>query len=154
VEAKPSVVSPPQVTESSGVRASVTTVQNADELIAVLGEAVPHVCDWLRGAFVAMGPELMQAALQTTLEIEATGGLLTKDKSRRRAMAGVFLHVLGRRIPAELRAAWPLPKPDPPRTPARSRAAVASHASPSVIEAMVDGKKKTVIVEHVRRRGS
>ncbi len=150
-----SAVSAGKVAASSGSRPGATTVQNADELIAVLGEEVPHVCDWLRGAYAAMGPELMQSALQTTVEIEANGGMLTKDKSRRRAMAGVFLHVLGQRIPAELRAAWPLPTPQPPKPPKPPKPS--AQPTPPQVLRTIDVPtmgNKTVVVEHVRRRGS
>ena len=91
-----------------------TVIVNADELVAALGETTPHIIEWLRRAYEGLGADLINATWAETQAIEAAGGMLVKDKSRRRTIGGVFFHVLAKKIPPELRAAWPLPKPEPP----------------------------------------
>ena len=129
----------------------------ADELIAFLGETVPHICDWIQRAYVALGAPLMHEALAKTLEIEAAGGMYVKDKSRRRTIGGVFLHTLGTKIPAELQKTWQLPKPTPPTPPAPKREVAAQPAGPAAprprsVEVEVNGRSKKVVVEHAPRR--
>jgi hypothetical protein len=76
-----------------------------------------------------------------------------KDKSRRKTIGGVFFQVLGSRIPADLRQAWPLPKPQPPAPPRGTAATVRAPVRSTEIEVNSGSRKKTVVVEHVRRRG-
>jgi hypothetical protein len=128
-------------------------INSADELVAFLGETTPHIVDWLRRAYQGLGADLINAVVAQTQAIEAAGGMMVKDKSRRRTLGGVFFHVLARKIPPELRAAWPLPKPEPPAPApfvlewAQRHAAVAKAAeAPGTARAQISlrGRPRTV----------
>ena len=55
-----------------------------------------------------IGPERTQEFLQKTLEMEAAGGLMTTDSSRRRTPGGVFFYTVRASVPkAEKRRIWP-----------------------------------------------
>jgi hypothetical protein len=48
----------------------------------------------VRKVIKVLGPERTEACLQKALEIEASGGMMTKDGSRRRTPGGVFFQVV------------------------------------------------------------
>ena len=53
--------------------------------------------------------------LQQTLRIEAEGGMLTRDRSRRRSLGGVFFRTIKQAVSdSERRAIWPKPPDTPP----------------------------------------
>ena len=55
-----------------------------------------------------IGPERTQEFLQKTLEMEAAGGLMTTDSSRRRTPGGVFFYTVRTSLPKEERKRiWP-----------------------------------------------
>jgi PHAX RNA-binding domain len=62
----------------------------------------PNV-DLLRRVVRVLGETRAQAVLEETLTIEAAGGLLTLDQSRRRTSGGVFFHVVKSTTPRKLR---------------------------------------------------
>lgn len=50
-----------------------------------------------------IGSERTQGFLQKTLEIEASGGMMTADGARRRSPGGVFFYIVRTGLPAEER---------------------------------------------------
>jgi hypothetical protein len=62
----------------------------------------PNV-DLVRRVVRVLGETRAQAVLEETLSIEAAGGLLTADQSRRRTPGGVFFHVVKSTTPRKLR---------------------------------------------------
>jgi hypothetical protein len=62
----------------------------------------PNV-DLVRRVVRVLGESRAQALLEETLNIEAAGGLLTLDQSRRRTPGGVFFHVVKATTPRKLR---------------------------------------------------
>jgi hypothetical protein len=63
----------------------------------------PNV-DLVRRVVRVLGETRAQAVLEETLTIEAAGGLLIADQSRRRTPGGVFFHVVKSTTPRKLRA--------------------------------------------------
>lgn len=62
----------------------------------------------LREVLTVIGPERAQEFFQKTLEIEAQGGLMLKNGSRRRTPGGVFFYTVRHAIPkSEERLIWP-----------------------------------------------
>jgi hypothetical protein len=57
----------------------------------------------VRRVIRVIGPARAQAFLQTTLSIEADGGLMVPDESRRRTPGGVFFHTVRHSIPVRER---------------------------------------------------
>jgi hypothetical protein len=74
-------------------------------LVSTLADTLhePNV-DLLRRVVRVLGETRAQAVLEETLTIEAAGGLLTADQSRRRTPGGVFFHVVKATTPRKLRA--------------------------------------------------
>jgi len=62
-----------------------------DQLAAALQE--PHV-DLLRQVLVLLGPDHTAQLLAQTLEVEAAGGMLVRNRTRRRTPGGVFFHLV------------------------------------------------------------
>jgi hypothetical protein len=91
---------------------SVITKQKdrADEaLVEQIAEALrePNV-DLVRKVVHVIGAERTQTFLQTTLEIEANGGLPVRDESRRRTPGGVFFHTVRNSVTVrERKRIWP-----------------------------------------------
>ncbi len=86
------------------------TVQNPDKaLIKDIAETLQEGnITLIKQVVDVIGPERAQEFLQKTLEIEATGGLMTTDSSRRRTPGGVFFYTVRRSIPKEeQRRIWP-----------------------------------------------
>lgn len=77
------------------------------ELTAILQE--PNV-DLVRKVVAVIGVERAQEHLQTTLAIEAGGGLMLPDQSRRRTAGGVFFYTVRKNVSArERNQIWPWP---------------------------------------------
>jgi hypothetical protein len=75
------------------------------QIAEVLSE--PNV-DLLRKVVRVIGAERAQAFLQTTLELEADGGLTVRDESRRRTAGGVFFYTVRKNISVrERKLIWP-----------------------------------------------
>jgi hypothetical protein len=75
----------------------------------------PNV-DLVRRVVRVLGETRAQAVLEETLTIEAAGGLLIADQSRRRTPGGVFFHVVKSTTPRKLRARIFPPTEASPRT--------------------------------------
>jgi hypothetical protein len=55
-----------------------------------------------------IGPECAQAVVTQALEVEASGGMLLPDGSRKRTLSGVFFRLMRDQVSeAERRAIWP-----------------------------------------------
>src|SRR6266704_1889274 len=67
----------------------------ADQLAAALQE--PNV-DLLRQVLVVLGPDHTAQLLAQTLEVEAAGGMLVRNGTRRRTPGGVFLHLVRQQV--------------------------------------------------------
>ncbi len=97
--------------------------ETATRIAEQLGENGAGPREQIRRALEVVGPEAVQAALEEAQRIEAAGGLLLKDGSRRRTPGGVFFYVLRQRIDREqwLRIQPQAPKsatpPPPPPGP-------------------------------------
>jgi phosphorylated adapter RNA export protein len=86
------------------------TIPNPDKAL------IKHIAETLQEGNMALikqivhvvGAERTQEFLQKTLELEAAGGLMLTDSSRRRTPGGVFFYTVRRGIPkAEQRRIWP-----------------------------------------------
>lgn len=91
----------------------------SEQIAAALNESN---VDLVRKVVQVIGPERAQAFLDKTLAIEANGGLLLEDGSRRRTPGGVFFHTVRNSIPVgERKRIWPWtgektpPQPRPPK---------------------------------------
>ena len=90
--------------------------QAAHELADAIAKALaePNIA-LLRIVIDAIGPEQAQTHLAATLEVEAAGGMMIADGSRRRTPGGVFFLLARKAMPGPMRRKiWPLlPKPKP-----------------------------------------
>ncbi len=86
----------------------------ADPIAAQLGERAPQPLRQIRRIVAVLGIEQAQALAQEALAVEARGGLLLPDGSRRRTPGGVFFHLVKTRVSARQR--WLLFRRPPPRT--------------------------------------
>ncbi|MBA3869254.1 MAG: hypothetical protein H0X30_08875 [Anaerolineae bacterium] len=66
----------------------------AQELAALLGEKQHGVIGQIRRIIQVCGADFTREIYAATLEIEATGGMLLPDNSRRRTPGGIFLHLI------------------------------------------------------------
>ena len=72
-----------------------------EELIAALGETEDQGKGTLARVVTTLGVPEAQALLAETQAVEAGGGMLTADGSRRRTPGGVYLYLLKQRLTAE-----------------------------------------------------
>ena len=81
-----------------------TTRDAVEQTIAEhLGETEPEPLQLLRKVVKKLGPEQALAFLEETQEIEAQGGLLLPDGSRRRTPGGVFFYLVRTKAPKLVR---------------------------------------------------
>jgi len=66
----------------------------AAEIAAQLGETEPEPQRQIRRAVRILGEERVRAVVAQTLEVEAAGGMMLPDGSRRRTPGGVFFYLL------------------------------------------------------------
>jgi len=66
------------------------TRQIADQL----GETNPTPLSQIRRMLHTIGPERTQTFVEQALEVEAAGGMLLPDASRKRTLGGVFFHAI------------------------------------------------------------
>jgi len=66
----------------------------AGEIAAQLGETDPEPTRLIARALRLLGAERVQAIVARALEVEASGGMLLPDGSRRRTVGGVFFYLL------------------------------------------------------------
>jgi len=87
-----------------------------DQLAAVLQE--PNV-ELLRQALAVLGPAHTAQLLAQTLDVEATGGLLVTNGTRRRTPGGVFFHLVRQQVTRSQREyLFPRPAPQTPQAQA------------------------------------
>src|SRR5690349_10910802 len=80
------------------------TADEVEQTIAEqLGETGPEPLKLLRKVVKKLGPEQALAFLKETQEIEAQGGLLLPDGSRRRTPGGVFFYLVHTKGPKLVR---------------------------------------------------
>jgi PHAX RNA-binding domain-containing protein len=82
--------------------AEQTPQQIADQIGDTLGENNFHARRQIKLIVELVGVEFVQAVLQETLTVEANGGMLTLNESRRRTPGGVFLYLARARVAPEL----------------------------------------------------
>lgn len=81
-----------------------TIIGDIAQAIAVqLGESEPEPLQLLHKVVKKLGPEQALAFLQETQEIEAQGGLMVPDGSRRRTPGGVFFYLVRTKGPKPVR---------------------------------------------------
>jgi PHAX RNA-binding domain len=91
-----------------------------DQLAAALHE--PNV-DLLRQVLVVLGPDHTAQLLAQTLEVEAAGGMMIVNGTRRRTPGGVFFHLVQQQVTRSQRDyLFPRAAPQPPQGPAPAQA--------------------------------
>jgi PHAX RNA-binding domain len=87
----------------------------AQQIAATLGETEPVPLMHIRRIVQTLGPERALQLLEQAQTVEAQGGLLLLDGSRRRTPGGVFFRLVREQTtPAERRRIWPwIKKPKP-----------------------------------------
>lgn len=73
------------------------------EIAALLNESAEIPVQQITQILEHMGPEFVQELLSEVEKIEADGGLMTDDGSRRRTKGGVFFYLAKGKMPAEAR---------------------------------------------------
>src|SRR5713226_6427402 len=100
------------------------TADEVEQTIAAhLGESEAEPLQLLHKVVKKLGPEQALAFLKETQEIEAQGGLLLPDGSRRRTPGGVFFYLVRTKAPKPVRLLFWQQKPaqtaaSPPAPPA------------------------------------
>jgi hypothetical protein len=74
----------------------------AQEIARTLGETEPKPCSQIAALVQHCGIDFAQALLEETRAIEARGGMMLPDQSRRRTLGGIFFYLVRRRIPTEM----------------------------------------------------
>ena len=139
---------------STDTRALVTTIAQQ------LGETQPWLLNQIRRIVQRLGPEAALAFVQEAQQIEAQGGLMLPDGSRRRTLGGVFFFLVRERVTPEDRAAIfpPWSKRPPARTgspPVQSPPAALSPAPGLEVGALpnLSGELRTVKITLIGRPG-
>jgi len=73
--------------------AATPTVAAAEEIAAQLAETEQEPIRQLRRAVRILGDERIRGLVTQALEVEASGGIMVPDGSRRRTVGGVFFHL-------------------------------------------------------------
>ncbi len=118
-------------------------------LADALGETEPQPLAQLRAIVVALGDEAAQSLLEETQPVEANGGLLLPDGSRRRTPGGVFFHLAYERLTLEQRKAiyrpvGPLPAKWSDRGPWIEEARSGSEEASTVKITLIGKLSKTI----------
>jgi hypothetical protein len=80
----------------------------AADIAQQLDETNPIAIEQIERVVEHLGAEAAQAFLREALEVEAQGGMMLPDGSRRRTLGGVFFYIAKGRIPHEVRGLiWP-----------------------------------------------
>ncbi len=90
-----------------------------DEIAAQLGETEVEPKRLIGRALRNLGEERVRAFVAQALEVEAAGGLMLPDGSRRRTLGGVFFHLLRNDIDRKAlrKIFWSQPTAQTPQTP-------------------------------------
>lgn len=86
----------------------------AAQIAQILGESAPPALAQIRRIVRTIGPEAAQATVDEAQQVEAAGGMLVPDGSRRRTLGGVFFALVRDHLPPEQREVV-----FPPRIPRR-----------------------------------
>jgi hypothetical protein len=85
-----------------------TDTQLARQIAETLGEREAQPFAQIRRILQTIGPERTQAFVEQALDIEATGGMLLPDGSRKRTLGGIFFRIVRDQVSEEERKAiWP-----------------------------------------------
>ncbi|MDQ3704966.1 MAG: phosphorylated adapter RNA export RNA-binding domain-containing protein [Chloroflexota bacterium] len=107
-------------------RAIVTTIAQQ------LGETQPWPLNQIRRIVQRLGPEVALAFVEEAQAIEAQGGLMLPDGSRRRTLGGVFFFLVRERVSPEDRAAiFPTWQKRPKRQTSQTNTSPAPTAQPT-----------------------
>jgi hypothetical protein len=122
-----------------------------------LGETQPVPVAQIRRIVQRLGPEAALAFLQEAQQIEAQGGLMLPDGSRRRTPGGVFFFLVRQRISPEDRAVIFPGWPKRPRSQTNASAAPAAQPAAPVVppETLphLTGELRTVKITLIGRPG-
>lgn len=104
--------------------------ETAAKIAARLGETEYVPRKQIERVIFVCGVEFVQQALHDALQIEAEGGLLTFDGTRRRTLGGVFFHLVRQRVDKKTKGNIfyyrPKSKKKPKQQPSEQREAAAS----------------------------
>lgn len=120
----------------------------ADQIAAQLGERTTPPVLQIRRIVKVLGVERAQTFAREALAIEAQGGLLVPDGSRRRTPGGVFFHLVKARVKARER--WMLFRHPPPRTRLPASSAAESFSSQPVLTWKT---RQSTVCEALREKG-
>jgi hypothetical protein len=88
--------------------AADSDAQTAADIAQQLGETDPEAVAQIGRTVQYLGADAALAFLRETLEVEAGGGMLVRDGSRRRTPGGTFLNLVRGRVPYKTRVRiWP-----------------------------------------------
>jgi hypothetical protein len=110
--------------QSGEERAALSDDELAEVVNAIagrLGETEPEPLQRLHEVVKMLGPERSFKWLQKTLEVEAQGGMVTVDGTRRRTPGGTFFYLVRTRGPRSARYLWREPRPDGAKALGRSK---------------------------------
>src|SRR3712207_1783997 len=86
-------------------------IQQTRQIADQLGETEKTPLAQIRRMLQTIGPERTQAFVDQALKVEASGGMLLPDGSRKRTLGGVFFRLVRDQVSeAERRAIWPYPR--------------------------------------------
>lgn len=107
----------------------------AAQIALALGETAPPALAQIRRIVRTIGPEAAQATVDEAQQVEAAGGMLVPDGSRRRTLGGVFFALVRDHLPLEQRAVVFPPREQrwmkrPPRKPTADTPASAPQPPP------------------------
>lgn len=103
----------------------------ANDITAQLQETNPPAVLQIRRIVEKIGIEAAYEFLRQTLEVEAQGGTLTADKTRRRTPCGTYFYIVRGQIPVETRnILWPRTKRPSRNSPQETSKETAKTAGP------------------------
>jgi hypothetical protein len=89
------MVTEPAQSEATKTQSAMTALAPvADEIAARLGETEDGPIRQIRRATRILGEERVRALVARTFDVEAAGGLMLPNESRRRTPGGVFFHLM------------------------------------------------------------
>ncbi|MEI8165473.1 MAG: hypothetical protein WCG26_03805 [Chloroflexales bacterium] len=127
--------------DKRGVYASAVRVTDAIppdedasiELSKLLNEHTPHATGQIRRIVRHLGPAAAQATATEAIQLEAAGGMLLPDGSRRRTLGGVFFAIVRARLsPEEQALIFPLFSTRKPKAPGAAPAGQDAAPAPAL----------------------
>jgi hypothetical protein len=139
------------MTQSTDARELVQTIAQQ------LGETQHGPIQQIRRVVERLGADTARAFLTETQQVEAQGGMLLPDGSRRRTPGGVFFYLVRSRISAVDRAAIFPPRPWPNKGKGPRRSPPAAEPAPSELQDIeipnATGEVRTVKITVIGRPG-